>query len=178
MKRLTFAAILCFFPHILHSGEGIRELVPSLHIQADVDQAAVSTLLEIITAVQSKGSSASNSAAKESRPNLYFASGADFIVDGMIALDALEGIGGDVQSFVGLPANSDVCYVQSFVFADADWVLVAIHNRDEDQPYEWLHMCFVTALWKFAFGNVDNINLKNWTDNFLKVAAAFSSESI
>lgn len=177
MKRLTFTAILCFFPHFLHSGEGIRELVPSLHIQTDADQAAVSTLLEIITAVQSKGSGSPNSAAKESRPNLYFASGADFIVDGMIALDALEGIGGDVQSFVGLPANSDVCYVQSFVFADADWVLVAIHNREEDQPYEWLHMCFVTALWKFAFGDVENMDPATWPDNFLEVVNSVSVES-
>lgn len=178
MKRFTFAAILCFFPHFLHSGEGIRELVPSLHIQADVDQAAVSTLLEIITAVQSKGSSSLNSAAKESRPNLYFASGADFLVDERIALNALEGIGGDVQSIVGLPTNSDVCYVQSFVFADADWVLVAIHNRDEDQPYEWIHMCLVTALWQFAFGNIDDINLENWSENFLEVATAFSGKAI
>ena len=105
--------------------------------------------------------------------NFYYASGPNFIVDQKLSPNALTAFDTDaVDELSGLPTNTDICYVQSFVLVPSSQRLVlAVHHEDYDDP-EDVFRCLIAGLWKFQERDLDQLDALDWRSSFYMITGA------
>ena len=102
--------------------------------------------------------------------NFYYASGANFIVEERIAIDALTPLfdGEAITDITQLPTNTDDCWVQSVELSDEQRIVLAIHNGDGNDA-EDVFRCLTAGLWKFEAREFSKLDVVNWRRSMMRL---------
>jgi len=150
--------------------ESPRE-VPTLYGATKIDDpnvdALVVSLLNTYLLLREGAETGRATDSEVSEMNFYYASGPDFIVEQKLSPNALTAFDTDaVNELTGLPTNSDVCYVQSFVLVPSSQrVVLAVHHEDYDYP-EDAFRCLIAGLWKFQERDLNQLDTVDWRSSF------------
>lgn len=101
--------------------------------------------------------------------NFLYLSGKDFIIDGHVADDAVDMLKTEVRSEVlKNEVNSDICYVQDYIFSDGKRLVLGVHNEDNDDENH-VFQCFTATLWFYIKDSSQGINVEDWRASLAKL---------